>query len=89
MFIVFGKKAFYAIFALLLVLTAATVSLLLPPVYFGNICYLLLRLPVILALGHKDPEPEKCKQCGGCHYYIEQNKPVFHIISTYIRPRAP
>ena len=31
MFIVFGKKAFYAIFALLLVLTAATVSLLLPP----------------------------------------------------------
>ena len=32
LFIVFGKKAFYAIFALLLVLTAATVSLLLPPV---------------------------------------------------------
>ena len=31
MFIVFGKKAFYAIFALLLVLTAATVSMLLPP----------------------------------------------------------
>ena len=31
LFIVFGKKAFYAIFALLLVLTAATVSLLLPP----------------------------------------------------------
>lgn len=31
LFIVFGKKAFYAIFALLLVLTAATVSMLLPP----------------------------------------------------------
>ena len=31
MFIVFGKKAFYAIFALLLVLTVATVSMLLPP----------------------------------------------------------
>ncbi len=30
LFIVFGKKAFYAIFALLLVLTAATVSFLLP-----------------------------------------------------------
>lgn len=36
MFIVFGKKAFYAIFALLLVLTAATVSLLLPPEAGGD-----------------------------------------------------
>ena len=31
LFIVFGKKAFYAVFALLLVLTAAAVSFLLPP----------------------------------------------------------
>ena len=31
LFIVFGKKAFYAIFALLLVLSAVTVSILLPP----------------------------------------------------------
>ena len=31
LFIVFGKKALYALFALLLVLTAATVSMLLPP----------------------------------------------------------
>ena len=31
MFIVFGKKVFYAVFALLLVLTAASVSMFLPP----------------------------------------------------------
>ena len=53
--------------------------------------YAYAKIKNIVSKSNKRCKPpcDAYKQCGGCHYYIEQNKPVFHIISTYIRPRAP